>query len=77
MKRTRDQVIRDIEEHPELHVHDFSDLMKCSAVFSEELSEFVLDASVFDAHSRHGNLGMNGGIRCDVTSGPCACGAYH
>ena len=23
------------------------------------------------------DYGMNGGIRCDTDSGPCACGAWH
>jgi len=24
-----------------------------------------------------GSLGYNGGVACDVTDGPCACGGWH
>jgi hypothetical protein len=33
-----------------------------------------IDAAVFDSH-RTGRV--NGGIACDVSSGPCRCGAWH
>ncbi len=37
----------------------------------------VLDTALVEAHSVYASLGMNGGQRCDVVSGPCACGAWH
>jgi hypothetical protein len=37
----------------------------------------ALDLQLLDAHADLVNIGSNGGTRCDVTSGPCACGAWH
>jgi hypothetical protein len=30
-----------------------------------------------EAHEEHASHGSNGGRRCDVSSGPCSCGAWH
>jgi len=34
----------------------------------------ALDSQLMDAHPA---LGCNGGQKCDVTDGPCSCGAWH
>jgi hypothetical protein len=69
--RTVASVLKDIEEHPERHRHEFGALHSCCMVGG------VLDLHLMEAHSEFVNLGTNGGTRCDVTSGPCACGAWH
>lgn len=62
--------LTDIKEHPERHRHDFGGLAACSIVNG------VRHIDIVDAHESV--LGRtNGGVRCDVTSGPCACGAWH
>lgn len=37
----------------------------------------AIDLEVFDAHQRYVDLGTNGGVRCDVVRGACACGGWH
>ncbi len=37
----------------------------------------ALNSRLAEAHEIHASLGRNGGQRCDVTSGPCSCGAWH
>ena len=57
---------------PELHRHhDLFELQTCCAV------DGTIDAHRFDLHSRLVDMGTNGGRRCDVAIGPCACGAWH
>jgi hypothetical protein len=63
--------LADIKEHPERHRHDFAALQQCCFVNG------ALDMRLMDAHEEHASLGSNGGRRCDVTSGPCSCGAWH
>jgi len=36
--------------------------------------EGAIDLSLFDSAPA---VGYNGGLKCDVTSGPCSCGAWH
>ena len=36
-----------------------------------------LDLRLMEAHSQYVDMGTNGGVQCDVTEGPCACGAWH
>ncbi len=67
----RERVLADIKAHPENHRHDFSDLHACCVIGG------VLDSGLLDAHATHAPIGWNGGRACDVTSGPCACGAWH
>jgi len=67
---TRIELLKEIQEHPERHRHDFDALQDCCFI------DGAIDLGVMQAHENV-NLGMNGGIRCDVTSGPCACGAWH
>jgi len=62
---------RDIKEHPENHRHDFIGLQSCCLV------DGVMVLHLMDLHSEYASFGTNGGVRCDVSSGPCACGAWH
>lgn len=59
---TREEKLKHIQEHPEQHLHSFEDLMFCCLVNG------ALDLSVQQAHEQG---------RCDVTDGPCSCGAWH
>jgi len=71
MERTREDILKDLREHPERHRHDFLGLTACCMING------ALDISLTEAHSQYVNLGTNGGVSCDVSSGPCACGARH
>jgi hypothetical protein len=66
-----EEKIKDIKENPSDHIHTFSQLQHCCII------DGALDLSVMDAHSEYINMGTNGGVKCDVTEGPCACGATH
>lgn len=68
---TREEKLRDIKEHPERHRHDYEGLNACC------FHNGALDLGLIDAHSQYARLGTNGGRACDVTSGPCSCGAWH
>lgn len=68
----REERKREIIEHPERHRHSFSELQRCCMVEGG-----ALDMGLVEAHSTAAPLGRNGGIACDVTDGPCACGAWH
>jgi hypothetical protein len=63
--------IEDIKNNPTKHRHDFGALQMCCMVNG------ALDTRVMEAHETYSQLGMNGGQRCDVTDGPCSCGAWH
>ena len=71
MPRTAEDVIRDIREHPERHRHDFAGLQACCMLNG------ALHLSIAEAHEQYASMGTNGGQRCDVTRGPCSCGAWH
>jgi hypothetical protein len=66
----REGKIRHIKEHPEQHRHTFDALQACCYL------KGAIDLATMEAHSSV-NLGTNGGVRCDVVEGPCACGAWH
>ncbi len=66
-----DRKLKDIQEHPENHRHGFGELQACCIVGG------AIDLSLMEAHSKYADLGTNGGVRCDVVDGPCACGAWH
>lgn len=68
---TAKEKIADIKEHPENHKHNFDELTTCCLI------EGALDLSVMDAHGKYVDMGTNGGVKCDTTEGPCACGAWH
>ncbi|MFH1047286.1 MAG: hypothetical protein V1738_03190 [Patescibacteria group bacterium] len=67
--RTYESVLKDIEENPDNHCHDFGELSLCCLI------DGVFEPSLMDAHQEL--FGSNGGQRCDVALGPCACGAWH
>jgi len=71
VKRTVESVLKDIKEHPENHRHDLARLYACCII------DGVLETLLMEAHQRFASLGTNGGQRCDVTKGPCSCGAWH
>ena len=71
MDKIIEDKLRDIKEHPEKHEHDFEGLTQCCFING------AINMSVMDAHAKYASVGMNGGVRCDVTSGPCSCGAWH
>jgi len=66
---TEEEKAKEIREHPELHQHTFDALTSCC------MTKGALSLYLMDAHE--GLMGTNGGRGCDVTSGPCACGAWH
>ena len=68
---TREEKLQEIKESPSLHRHDFEGLQCCC------FHKGAIDLGLMEAHEKHASLGTNGGVRCDVTSGPCSCGAWH
>lgn len=63
-----DRRLTDIKENRTNHLHDFNDLRQCATV------EGALVLEILEAH----DVGRtNGGRKCDVLAGPCACGAWH
>lgn len=66
-----EEVLADIQAHPEAHKHTFDDLYRCSVVASNNPHGYVLDVRVLEAHHDIVRPG------CDVTEGSCACGAIH
>ena len=68
---TVEERIEHIEKHPEDHQHTFSELSGCCLV------DGAVDSRLIDAHGWFDFAGENGGVSCDVTEGPCACGAHH
>lgn len=71
-ERTYESVLTDIKEHPERHKHrDLNALNACCWING------ALDLSLSEAHARYASQGRNGGQNCDVSRGPCSCGAWH
>lgn len=70
-KKWHEKKLLDIKSHPEKHKHSFENLQICC------INKGAIDMRVMDAHAEYVDLGTNGGISCDTTSGPCACGAWH
>ncbi len=71
MERTRVDVLNDIRNYPERHGrHTFEELTTCCLING------VLESSLLAAHSEL-HYGVNDNVSCDVTEGPCACGAWH
>lgn len=71
MALTKEKRWEHITKHPERHLHDFEKLIECCMV------DGVIDTKLMQAHSDYVDFGSNGGRKCDVLSGPCACGAWH
>lgn len=69
---TTDERIKDIRENPDRHRHrTFDQLVSCST------ENGAVNLAVFQAHETYAPHGTNGGTNCDVSSGPCSCGAWH
>ena len=71
MGRTAEKVLEDIKKNPKNHRHNFSELSACCII------DGIIQAELIEAHAKYVDLGRNGGVKCDVTKGPCACGAWH
>ena len=71
MPRTTEEVLEDIKKCPEKHRHDANGLVECCMING------VVALSLIEAHGKFVSLGKNGGVNCDITSGPCACGGWH
>ena len=56
------------KEEPGKKTRTFEDLMR------EAMVDGAIDLSIIDNAPA---VGYNGGRKCDVTSGPCSCGAWH
>lgn len=66
----RSEKIKHIKENPHLHKHgNLNGLNACATI------DGALDLGIIDAHG--GVYGYNGGVACDVSRGPCSCGAFH
>jgi len=66
-RETLKEKLKDIRENPSRHRHDFEGLHACAMING------YLHLEVIEAHE-----GLNGpSRRCDVSKGPCACGAWH
>jgi len=68
---TLEEKLQDIKDHPGRHRHTFEALQLCC------FHDGALDTRLMDAHETYASTGTNGSRRCDVTSGPCSCGAWH
>ncbi|KKM94644.1 hypothetical protein LCGC14_1196160 [marine sediment metagenome] len=67
---TMENKLKDIQNNPENHIHkNFDALMACAFVNG------AINLAIMTAHE--GLCGYNGGVPCDVRSGPCSCGAWH
>ncbi len=71
MKKTSESVLKDIQEHPDNHRHTCDELITCCSI------DGAISFYLMDAHALYVDLGTNGGVRCDVVEGPCACGGWH
>jgi hypothetical protein len=71
MKNKREilERIADIKRHPDQHRHTFEELIKCCSVNGS------IDTGLLGIHQQFASCGKTS--RCDVTEGPCACGAWH
>ncbi len=70
---TNKELLQDIKDHPENHRHkNLDELQNCCTD-----NNGVVHIHLIDAHSRFAPQGINGGVACDVSEGPCSCGAWH
>lgn len=64
------RIVRDIKNNPARHKHETMDeLIQCCKINGN------VHTSLMQAHE--GIHGRNGGLPCDVSTGPCSCGAFH
>ncbi len=68
---TKKEKIEDIKKNTKNHRHNFNELQACCMV------DGCIDTELMEAHTKYASLGENGGVKCDVVDGPCACGAWH
>lgn len=68
---TLEQNLEDIRNNPQNHKHRHDELVACCMI------DGAVDIRLMEAHSECVDLGENGGVKCDVVEGPCACGAWH
>lgn len=62
------------------NINDFSKKKKTETRTFNELINMCIDENGVLDLSEVDNLpavGYNGGVKCDVTKGPCSCGAWH
>lgn len=71
LKQLREAKLKDIQENPDRHRHEYSGLERCCFV------DGALDLGLMEAHEKNASFGYNGGRACDVSRGPCSCGAWH
>lgn len=67
---SREERLQHIKENPQAHSHTYEGLVACCTT-----ADGAVDLGLIEAHE--GIHGSNGGRRCDVKRGPCACGAWH
>ena len=68
----RTDLLDEIKKHPEKHQHEeLQTLTQCCFI------DGAIDLVMIDAHQQYAPVGYNSGVRCDVRSGPCSCGAWH
>jgi hypothetical protein len=77
MTQTYEEALAELQAHPEVHRHSYQELLACCTLSDASGHGVLVDRRLMDAHTRFVDLGTNGGIRCDVLSGPCNCGATH
>lgn len=65
---TLNEKIQEIKKNPSQHKHSFEELVKCC---TDNLG--AVNMALMEAHE--GLVGPS--RRCDVSSGPCACGGWH
>jgi hypothetical protein len=72
LNMTYEDKLNDIQVNPNNHHHSHDQLIACCT-----MEDGSLNLALMEAHSHFAPVGMNGGQRCDSTSGPCSCGAWH
>ena len=69
--RTKAGILKDIKLHPNKHKHNVNGLIACCVV------DGAIVIFLMDAHQKYVDLGVSGGIKCDVIGGLCACRGWH
>ena len=64
-----DELMKSLDARPDNLERSFEDLVALATT-----EDGAIDLSVF---ANAPAVGYNGGVKCDVTSGPCSCGAWH
>lgn len=67
----------DTDERASLRPGDSEELPSFTELTSRAQTESGIDLALIEELGRQGPVRYNGGIRCDVSRGPCACGAWH